>query len=148
MECLDNKGVSGALLTDLSKAFDCNSLQMLQSYLWNRKQRTKINDAYIKYYEILFGVTQGYILGSLLVDIFTCDMFSDINDYNIASYADDNTPYASSSNLDALISKLDETTNGQFQWFRNNHMKEGKHKTTHYGIQSFKFLGHKIFARI
>ena len=148
MECLDNKGVSGALLTDLSKAFDCNSLQMLQSYLWNRKQRTKINDAYIKYYEILFGVTQGYILGSLLVDIFTCDMFNDINDYNIASYADDNTPYASSSNLDALISKLDETTNGQFQWFRNNHMKEGKHKTTHYGIQSFKFLGHKIFARI
>ena len=56
-------GVSGALLTDLSKAFDCilhdlliaklaacsfdyNSLQMLQSYLSSRKQRTKINDAY------------------------------------------------------------------------------------------------------
>ena len=75
-------------------------------------------------------------------------MFYDIDDCDIASYADDNTPYASSSNLDALISKLDETTNGQFQWFRNNHMKEGKHKTTHYGIQSFKFLGHKIFARI
>ena len=62
-QCLDNGGVSGALLTDLSKAFDCilhdlliaklavygfdyNSLQMLQSYLSNRKQRTKINDAY------------------------------------------------------------------------------------------------------
>ena len=54
-QCLDNGGVSGALLTDLSKAFDCilydlliaklaadgfdyNSLQMLQSHLSNRKQ--------------------------------------------------------------------------------------------------------------
>ena len=56
IQCLDNGGVSGALLTDLSKAFDCilhdlliaklaandfdyNSLQMLQSYRSNRKQR-------------------------------------------------------------------------------------------------------------
>ena len=72
-QCLDNGGVGGALLTDLSKAFDCilhdlliaklagygfdyNSLQMLQSYLSSRKKRTKINDAYSKYCEILFGV--------------------------------------------------------------------------------------------
>ena len=72
-QCLDNGGVSGALLTDLSKAFDCilhdlliaklvgygfdyNSLQMLQSYLSSRKKRTKINDAYSKYCEILFEV--------------------------------------------------------------------------------------------
>ena len=58
--CLDNGGMSGALLTDLSKVFDCtlhellivklaayglhwNSLQMSQNYLSNRKQRTKIN---------------------------------------------------------------------------------------------------------
>ena len=57
-QCLDNRGVSGALLTDLSKTFECilhelliakltgygfdyNSLQMLQSYPSNRKQRTK-----------------------------------------------------------------------------------------------------------
>ena len=55
-QCLDNGEVSGALLTDLCKAFDCilhdlliakltaygfdyYSLQMLQSYLSNRKQR-------------------------------------------------------------------------------------------------------------
>ena len=111
-------GVSGALLTDLSKAFDCilpdlliaklaaygfdyNSLQMLQSYLSNRKQITKINYAYCKYYEILFGVPQGSISGPLLFNIYICDMF-----YGIASYADDKTPYASSSNLDALVNKL------------------------------------------
>ena len=50
-------------------------------------------------------------------------MFYDIDDYDIASYADDNTPYANSSNLDALIKKLVENTNNLFQWFTNNHMK-------------------------
>ena len=47
----------------------------------------------------------------------------DTNDCDIASYADHNTPYASSSNLDAVINKLDESTNNLFQWCRNNHMK-------------------------
>ena len=144
-QCLDNGGVSGALLTDLFKAFDCilhdlliaklaaygidcNYLQMLQSYLSNRKQRTKINDAYSKYCEILFGVPKGSTLGPLLFNIYICDMFSDIDDCDIASYADDNTPYASSINLDALINKIEECTNNLFQWFRNNHMKANADK--------------------
>ena len=116
-QCLDNRGVSGALLTDLSKAFNCilhdllivklaafgfdyNSLQILQSYLSNRKQRAKIDDAYIKYWEILSGVPEGSILGPVSFNIHICDMFYDINDCDIASYADNNTPYTSSKNLD------------------------------------------------
>ena len=146
-QCLYNGGVSGALIADLSKAFDSmlhyitllivqlaaysfnyNSLQMLRSYLSNRKQRTKINDAYGKYCEILYGFPQSYILGPLLFNIYMCDMFYDINDCDIASYADDNTPYASSINLDAVINKLEESTNNLFQWFRNNHMKANADK--------------------
>ena len=50
-------------------------------------------------------------------------MFYDIDDCDIASYADDNTTYASSSNLEALINKLEERTKNLFQWFRNNDMK-------------------------
>ena len=103
--------MSVALLTDLSKAFDCilnylliaklaaygfdyNSLQMLQSYLSNEKQSTKINDAYSKYCEILFGIPQDSILGPLLFNVYICDMFYDINDCDIASYAYDNTVYS------------------------------------------------------
>ena len=144
-QCLDNGGVSRALLTDLSKAFDCilpdiliaklaaygfeyNSLQMLQSYLSNRKQRTKTNDAYSKYCEIVFGFPQGAILGPLLFNIYICDMFYDIDDCHIASYAGDNTSYASSSNLDALRNKLKESTNNLSQWFRNNHMNANADK--------------------
>ena len=62
-----------------------------------------------------FGVTQGSILGLLLFKIYRCEKFYDINDCDIASYTDDNTPYASSSNLDAVINKEEESTNNLFQ---------------------------------
>ena len=56
-------------------------------------------------------------------------MFHNINDCDIASYADDNTPYVSNSNLDAVINKLEESTNNLFQVFRNNHMKANADKS-------------------
>ena len=76
----------------------------------------------------LLRVPQGSILGPLLFNVYICDMLHDINGCDIASYADDNTPYASSSNLDAVINKLEESTNNLFQWFRNNHMKANADK--------------------
>ena len=77
----------GALLTDLSKAFDCFShellmaklhacgfdlpaLKLIQSYLSNRKQRNKINAMYFSREEMLFRAPQGSILGPLLFNIF------------------------------------------------------------------------------
>ena len=115
----NREGVSGALLTGLCKAFnsilfelllaklvqdyifDYNFLQMLQSQLSNRKQRTKIADAYGSYCENFFGVPQGFILETVIFNTYICDMFYDINQCDIASDADDNTPYANSGNLDA-----------------------------------------------
>ena len=60
---LDSKGSFGALITDLSKAFDCiphelmmakldaygfdlKALTLIFNYLRNRKQRVKINSSY------------------------------------------------------------------------------------------------------
>ena len=60
--------------------------------------RAKINDAYSKYCKILFGVTQGSILGLVLFANYICDMSYDINDCDISNYDDYNTPYASSRN--------------------------------------------------
>ena len=88
-----DKGKSfGALLTDLSKAFDCLShelllaklhaygfsiaaLRLIHSYLTYRRQRTKINVSFSSWEEIVFGVPQGSILGPLLFNNFLCDLF-------------------------------------------------------------------------
>ena len=82
-KCVDKGKTFAALLTDLSKAFDClvhdltiaklnaygfslSAARLTQSCLCNRKQKTKINTAYSSWEEILFRVPQGSILGPLL----------------------------------------------------------------------------------
>ena len=73
---LDNGGSCGALLVDLSKAFDCivrdllvaklsafvfnyNSLKLINSFLTGRKFRTKIGFSYSPYLDLLVGAPQG-----------------------------------------------------------------------------------------
>ena len=50
-------------------------------------------------------------------------MFYDIDNCDIASYADDNTTYTSDFNLEEVKQKLELITNNLFEWFKNNHMK-------------------------
>ena len=120
---VDNEKVFGILLTDLSKTFDCLSYELLlakvhaygfnvsalrftYSYLANRKQRTKINTSYSSWEEILFGVSQGSILGPLLFNIFLCDIFFEISQTDISSYDDNNIPYAEANNIHEVITIL------------------------------------------
>ena len=82
-KALDNKDFEGAvLMMDLSKAFDSinhnlliaklhaygfdkSSLKLLFSYLNNRGNRTKINQNFSSWEELLQGVSQGSVLGPL-----------------------------------------------------------------------------------
>ena len=142
---VDNKKVFGALLTDLSKAFDCLShdlliaklnaygfsmaaLRLIQNYLSNWKQRTKINTEYSSWEEILFGALQGSILGPLLFNVFLCDLVLIINNTELASYADDNTSYAVGSNIEELIVKQQNSSKILFQWLSDNEMKSNPDK--------------------
>ena len=50
-------------------------------------------------------------------------MFYDIDNCNIASYADSNTPYTNDFSLKEVIKNLELTTNNLFEWFKNNQMK-------------------------
>ena len=90
---LDKGLCSGILLTDLSKAFDCishdlliaklhaygfskTSLNLISNYLCDRIQRTKIGDKFSTWRTIIYGVHQGYILGPLLFNIYINYLFS------------------------------------------------------------------------
>ena len=80
----------------------------MHSYLSNWKKRPKINDRYSSSSEILFGVPQGSILGPLLVNIFICDMFNFLEDFDIANCADDSTPYCAGKKAEFVVNNLEQ----------------------------------------
>ena len=72
---------------------------------------------------IKLGAPQGSIFGPLLFDIFINNIFYFISDIDIASYADDNTPYATDISMTSLLETLEMETNVLLYWFRVNKMK-------------------------
>ena len=91
-ESMNNGGAFGALMTGLSKAFDClhhelliakldaygfiiKSVKLIQIYLSNRKQMVRVSNAYSSWREIFYRIPQRSILGLLVFNIFVCDSF-------------------------------------------------------------------------
>ena len=169
-KALDKNGVAGGILTDLSKAFDClshdlliakleaygfgkSALKFVYDYMEDRKQRTKVNGAYSSWKNLTCGVQQGSILGPLLFNIFTNDIFYFIDKCKIANFADDNTIYRTEDEILKLLKTLEEETSVVLNWFKINEMKSNEDKchlivaTTNnnsYSSTSYIYLGNEF----
>ena len=51
---------------------------------------------------------KGSILGPLLFNIFTCDMFYFLKDFDIAIFADNFTPYCASKSAEFVANNLEQ----------------------------------------
>ena len=136
---LDNNYIVGALLMDLSKAFDCipqdlliarlnaygadeNALVLIYSYLKRRKQSVRINNTYSSFQTILSGVPQGSVLGPILFNVYLNDLFLFIKQATLYNYADDNTLACFSKTLPDLVRALEAEAGIALDWLKENYM--------------------------
>ena len=137
-KALDKGQTTGILLTDLTKAFDCIShdiliaklnaygfskmaLNLIHDYLSGRNQKTKINESYSTWRELIFGVPQGSVMGPLLFNIFINDLFYS-EEFQMMNFADDCSPYNFSASTDDVILNLENQTRLLIEWYSSNYL--------------------------
>jgi hypothetical protein len=144
-----------ALYMDLSKAFDFvdhtrlleklerygirgNALDLLKSYLCNRKQCTEIKRLckntkeevayYSKFRPLRRGVPQGSILGPLLFLIYINDLPTNVQ-HPMILFADDSTVLIKSESLLSYNKDINNTLKNIIDWLQINRLKMNIEKT-------------------
>ena len=159
---LDNKGIAGAILMDLSKVFDTinhalliaklgaygfgeSAWTIIANYLSDRWQRTKINTSFITWREFLKAVPKGSILGPLLFNAYINVLFYHFNNTHKCNFADDTTLNAFSKSLKELLHNIEYDSLSAIIWFKNNFMKLNEDKY-HFLISGI--MNEYLFAKV
>nr|CAI5869801.1 unnamed protein product [Callosobruchus analis]CAI5869804.1 unnamed protein product [Callosobruchus analis] len=127
MEATDRNELTALALLDYSKAFDTlnhelllailefigfskESVQLIRSYLTNRKQIVKINARFSESKTVISGVPQGSILGPLLYIVYTSQVHTCLKTCSIHTYADDTQIYLSfkAENINNAIHQIND----------------------------------------
>ena len=128
---LDEGDETGAVLTELSKAFDCidhNSF-MGKPNLMHRDLKKGRASLFIltslsvnKEPKLTLIFRERSILRPLLFNIYICDMFSKTpENIDFAEYANDNTLYTYSSKIEHVLTDLQGASEKLLHWFSTNH---------------------------
>ena len=137
--------VSGAVLLDLSAAFDLVDPELLieklkiygleedylcwiQSYLTDRHQAVWLDHTLSEFLHCPVGVPQGSNLGPLFFLIFFNDLPASL-DSPVDSYADDTTVTATAKTVEEIGKKLTDDCEKVSNWMRSNKLKLNPGKT-------------------
>ena len=143
---LDNNGISAALLTDLSRAFDCLSHKLIISklyaygfnkdacflianYFTNRKQRVKVGNARSDWLSLLKGAPHGSLIGPFVYNVLSNDLLFIINYLcSIYNYADDNSICVHGNDVDIVIRNIEAVSDVMLKWFHQNYLQANPEK--------------------
>ena len=136
-EYLDKDFVVGAVMTDLSKAFDCiphdvliakleayglgeKTLSYIFSYLRNRNQCVCINDKKSDFQKIISGVPRDSITGPILFHFSINDLFFLVS--STSMHMTDDNSLSSANTVTELKNTLQSESEVIVNWLKNNKM--------------------------
>ena len=136
-------GTFGALLTDLSKAFivwhttlEQNSMHWTLIWMhstwylinWQEGNKESKLTSVLAHIRYISRRSARFNFRAAIIQSILCDLFFIVGEADTMSYADNNTSYVYSENIDVTLEKLEGVGKVIFEWFSNNFLKANADK--------------------
>ena len=142
---LNNRKLTGMILLDIAKAFNCIShdilyakmasygfdktvIQWFRSYL-HRTQPVTINNRLSTIIPVTHGIAQGTVLGPILFVLYINDIFKFTKYVKMSLFADDCVMYLSGSNWNVVHCRMQRDFDAIVDWTFCNNLRLNHDKT-------------------
>ena len=142
---MNNKKITGMLLLDIAKAFNCISHDILYAKMasagfnrtvvqWFRSypHRTQQVSVYNKLSNVIpvsHGIAQGTVLGPILFIFYINDIFKNVKFAKMSLFADDCVIYLSGNNWNVVQSRIQRDLDVVIDWTLRNNLRLNHEKT-------------------